>query len=211
MAVSAANPGLDWGWHLDRDCPALAALLNATHLANPQSLVRELAAPTALALAHAQDAAGHAPCPRCAYGPVLAQLGERVRPDGYHVLVCGSHPVGLAYPCAVCHALSGHAQAGGIYLSARAGARTALLGPGAVPLAHRPLLARMRVVSQNARPGGLTAVSAAHWTAAAALYVPGAGLGRVLAAAAGLYAEPQASSVSRRAPSPGASIQGVQR
>jgi len=55
MAVSASNPGLDWGWHLDADCLALADLLNATHLANPQSLVRELAAPSALALAQGSE------------------------------------------------------------------------------------------------------------------------------------------------------------
>ena len=194
MAVSSANPGLDWGWHLDADCQALAGLLAATHLANPQSLVRELAAVSALALAQEQDADGHAPCPRCAYGPILTQLGELVSARGYHVLVCGSHPVGLAYPCAVCAALSAHAQAGGAYLAAMAGARVALLGTGALPPARRPLLARMRLVSQNARRPSGPPVSSPCWVAAAALYVPGAGLGRVLAAAAGLYAAPQAGS-----------------
>jgi len=203
MAVSASNPGLDWGWHLDADCLALADLLNATHLANPQSLVRELAAPSALALAQVQNADGHAPCPRCAYGPVLTQLGGLVTARGYHVLVCGSHPLAPAHPCMMCAALTAHAQAGGVYLAAMEGDRVALLGAGRLSTAHWPLLARMRLVSRNTTARG--PVTPARWAAAAAVHVPFTGWARALAAAAGLYAAPQATPGPRAARGPGTS------
>jgi hypothetical protein len=59
----------------------------------------------------------------------------------------------------------------------------------ALPAGRRLLLARMRLATASARlaPGAVP-VSAPVWAAAAALYNPGAALGRVPAAAAALYA-----------------------
>src|SRR5674476_248230 len=79
----------------------------------------------------------------------------------------------------------GHAAAPGATAANRCSFRQAL------PAGRRLLLARMRLATGSARlaPGAVP-VSAPVWVAAAALCNPGAALGRVLAAAAALYAGP---------------------
>jgi len=187
-----------WDWHADRDCPELAADLGTgvhSVLGVRDRVALTQYAPSALGLARAQIADRVAPCPHCAFGPVLSELPASGVPGGYHALVCNRVHENLHRPCLVCTALTAHAATGATYLGGWAAGHAALLGPGALPDALTLLLERMYLTWENTSDvPALGPVTPVQWVAAAQLYRTHTILGQALHAAAGLYEAAQASS-----------------